>query len=77
MNRKWKEGWDGWTYGGAKDGRPDDLGYWMGYKITKAYYDKAEDKKKAVKEMLTIRNFERFVEKSGYFEEEQLAGILR
>ncbi|CAD5291883.1 MULTISPECIES: DUF2268 domain-containing putative Zn-dependent protease [unclassified Imperialibacter] len=77
MNRKWKEGWNGWMYGGAKDGRPDDLGYWMGYQIVKAYYDKSEEEKKAVKEILTIRNFERFVEKSGYFEEEQLAGNLR
>lgn len=77
MNRKWKEGWDGWMYGGAKEGRPDDLGYWMGYQIVKAYYDKAEDKKKAVKEILTIRNFERFVRESGYFEKGHLATALR
>jgi hypothetical protein len=77
MHRKWKEGWEGWMYGGAKEGRPDDLGYWIGYQITKAYYDKAEDKKKAVKDILTIRNFDRFVREGGYFEKGQLAGDLR
>ncbi|WOK08054.1 DUF2268 domain-containing putative Zn-dependent protease [Imperialibacter roseus] len=77
MDRKWKEGWDGWMYGGAKEGRPNDLGYWMGYQIVKSYYEKAEDKKKAVKEMLTIKDFDRFVRESGYFATERLAGNLQ
>jgi hypothetical protein len=62
-----------WLYnGGALAGkgqpitRPADLGYYVGYKICQAFYDKAEDKKKAVKEMLEIRDFERVLQESGY-----------
>ena len=55
----------GWLYSGSK-GRPHDLGYWMGYKITKAYFDKATDKKAAVKDMLNIKDFTRFLDESGY-----------
>jgi hypothetical protein len=55
----------GWLYSSVK-GRPNDLGYWMGYKITKAYYDQAQNKKAALEEILHIRNFNTFLEKSGY-----------
>ena len=55
----------GWLYTDAKD-RPHDLGYWMGYKITKAYYDRAADKQQAIREILEVRDFEAFLEKSGY-----------
>ena len=55
----------GWLYSSAP-GRPNDLGYWMGYKITKGYYDQATDKKEAVREIFKIKNFEKFLEKSGY-----------
>lgn len=62
-----------WLYNGgalAADGapitRPADLGYYVGYKICQSYYDKAEDKKRAVKEMLGIKDFERFLRDSGY-----------
>lgn len=67
MYRKWKEGWEGWMYGGEKDGKPRDLGYWMGYQIVKSYYDKATDKKKAIAEILSIKDFDDFTQKSGYF----------
>ena len=67
MHRKWKEGWEGWMYGGQKEERPRDLGYWMGYQIVKSYYDKVTDKKKAVAEILSIKDFNDFTEKSGYF----------
>ena len=46
--------------------RPADLGYYVGYKICEAFYDRAEDKKKAVKEMLEIRDFKQFLQESGY-----------
>jgi uncharacterized protein YjaZ len=55
----------GWMYSSVKD-RPNDLGYWMGYKITKSYYDNQKDKQAAIKEILNIKNFDRFLEKSGY-----------
>ena len=55
----------GWLYS-TVEGRPNDLGYWMGYKITKAYFDQAPDKKVAVKEILNIKDFHKFLDKSGY-----------
>ena len=59
-----------WLYNGnnAKDGRPGDLGYYMGYKICEAYYNKTADKKQAVKDILTIKDFKKFLEQSGYGE---------
>jgi uncharacterized protein YjaZ len=56
----------GWLYGPSVPGRPNDLGYWMGYKIAKAYFDKASDKKQAVKEILNIKDFKQFLKESGY-----------
>lgn len=61
-----KKDYKGWLYGGNVKGRPQDLGYWMGYQITKAYYDRMADKKKAVYDILHIRNAQRFLEASGY-----------
>lgn len=55
----------GWLYSNTP-GRPNDLGYWMGYKITKAYYDKQPNKQAAVQDILNIKNFDRFLEASGY-----------
>lgn len=56
---------DGWLYSQAP-GRPNDLGYWIGYKIAKAYYDQAPDKKRAIKEIIRMRNGRKFLEDSGY-----------
>lgn len=58
--------WNGWLYYQKDKSRPKDLGYWMGYKITKAYYDKASDKNVAIREILNIQDFKSFLEKSGY-----------
>lgn len=44
----------GWLYQDS-EGRPYDLGYWMGYKITKSYYERAADKRKAVRDILDIQ----------------------
>jgi len=49
-----------------KNGYPPDLGYWIGYKITAAYYRKAINKKKAIASILHIKNYEKFLEESGY-----------
>lgn len=59
--------YQGWLYGGKRaKGRPADLGYWMGYRICKAYYDKQDDKKKAIETILNIQDFEAFLELSAY-----------
>ncbi|RYY20223.1 MAG: hypothetical protein EOO04_20450 [Chitinophagaceae bacterium] len=45
--------------------RPADLGYLIGYQICKAYYENHSDKKQAVHDILNIRNYREFYEKSG------------
>lgn len=56
-----------WLYnGGSGEGdRPADLGYWVGYRIARGYYQRAEDKASAIQDMLNIRDFEDFLEASG------------
>ena len=56
----------GWLYGskGKKKGRPKDLGYWMGYKICAAYYNKSMNKTEAIAEMLNIQDVDEFLSKS-------------
>lgn len=55
--------------------RPSDLGYWVGYQICKAYFDRATDKKKAVHEMLNIRKYRDFLQKSGVEERLTVQGV--
>jgi Predicted Zn-dependent protease (DUF2268) len=50
--------------GEQENGKPSDLGYWVGYQICKAYYEQSKDKKKAVFEMLHIENYKLFLEQS-------------
>ncbi len=58
-----------WLYGGiAKGERPVDLGYWMGYKISEAYYKNAADKKQAVSDILQIQDCKEFLKASQYAE---------
>ncbi|MEO9485781.1 MAG: DUF2268 domain-containing putative Zn-dependent protease [Ekhidna sp.] len=63
--RMMEKNYDGWLYSSQK-GRPNDLGYWMGYKIVKSYYDNAEDKKHAIADIIKIKDFEAFLEASRY-----------
>jgi len=56
-----------WMYNSFKiKDRPGDLAYYMGYKISKEYYRNARDKKLAIREILNIKDFAAFFEKSGY-----------
>ena len=54
-----------WIYNAAtaKD-RPADLGYYVGYLITRAYYRKAKDKRQAVYDILNIQDARAFYEAS-------------
>lgn len=56
-----------WLYAesGKKD-RPADLGYFMGYMITKSYYEKATNKEMAIRKIIEVKDFNRFLEISGY-----------
>ena len=56
-----------WLYNGnASKDRPADLGYYVGYQICEAYYEKAEDKQKAIRDILKVKNGKKFLELSGY-----------
>jgi Predicted Zn-dependent protease (DUF2268) len=45
-----------WMYGRPNDGRPNDLGYFIGYRIAQAYYAKSKESKQAIREIITARN---------------------
>ncbi|WP_375437167.1 DUF2268 domain-containing putative Zn-dependent protease [uncultured Hymenobacter sp.] len=48
--------------------KPCDLGYYVGYKICQSYYARATNKKQALADMLTTKNFKAFLLQSGYEE---------
>lgn len=57
----------GWLYeGDAAKGRPADLGYFVGARICRAYYDRAADKRRAVRDILVMADPKAFAEASGY-----------
>lgn len=45
-------------------GHPADLGYWIGYQVCKAYYETTGDPGKAIYDMLHIKNYRKFLQKS-------------
>ena len=46
-----------WMYNGVgTPDKPGDLGYWVGYRIAKAYYAQARDKKQAIATLLNVDN---------------------
>lgn len=45
-----------WMYGTPPDGKPNDLGYFIGYRIAQAYYDRVPDKAQAIRDIITARN---------------------
>lgn len=58
-----------WMYNGFKiKGRPGDLGYYVGYKISRAYYQNARDKQQAISDILNIKDFQGFFRSSRYGE---------
>lgn len=62
----YKPDYSKWMYNAAtiKD-KPGDLGYYVGYLITRAYYQKAKDKRQAVHDILNIQDGRAFFEASG------------
>ncbi|MFL9843726.1 Ig-like domain-containing protein [Flavobacterium rhizosphaerae] len=63
-----------WFYNGDRNKNPD-LGYFVGYVISKKYYEKSTDKQQAIKDLIEV-NFNdesevlQILEKSKYFDEE-------
>ncbi|MGS1076814.1 DUF2268 domain-containing putative Zn-dependent protease [Pseudoxanthomonas beigongshangi] len=54
-----------WIYN-SKPGNPGDLGYWVGYRIVKAYYRNAGDKRQALRDIIGLRDAKQFLARSGW-----------
>ena len=54
-----------WAYNATPE-IPGDLGYWVGYRIAKAYYRNAPDKHQALREILEMDDAKDFLTKSGW-----------
>ncbi|MGH8085024.1 MAG: DUF2268 domain-containing putative Zn-dependent protease [Lysobacter sp.] len=54
-----------WLYNGTLE-TPGDIGYWVGYRIAKAYYRNADDKDAALREMLEMSDPKAFLARSGW-----------
>ena len=54
-----------WLYNGTLD-KPGDLGYWVGYRIVKSYYQQAADKRQAIRDILEMTDPKEFLSKSGW-----------
>jgi hypothetical protein len=56
-----------WMWGKPADPeQPPHLGYIMGARIVESYYNRTENKEKAVQDILAITDYKGFLEKSGY-----------
>lgn len=55
-----------WIYNGTID-KPGDLGYWVGYRIVKAYYQHAADKRQAIGDIIGMTDPKAFLAKSGWY----------
>jgi Predicted Zn-dependent protease (DUF2268) len=46
---------------------PGDLGYWVGYRICKAYYEHTSDKRRAIREIIQMTDAKAFLAQSGWY----------
>jgi hypothetical protein len=53
-----------WLNNGTPE-KPGDLGYWVGYRIVKSYYQHATDKRRAFRSILEMTDPKVFLAKSG------------
>lgn len=54
-----------WVYNSTPD-QPGDLGYWVGYRIARAYYQRAANKRRAIADMLEMADPNAFLAASGW-----------
>jgi hypothetical protein len=54
-----------WLYNGTLT-KPGDLGYWVGYRIVKSYYQHAPDKRRALRDILEMTDPKAFLARSGW-----------
>lgn len=56
-----------WLYNQqGSDGWPGDLGYWVGYRVAKSYYQRAPDKAAAIREIIAMQDPAAFLAASGW-----------
>lgn len=56
-----------WLYNGVgTPEKPGDLGYWVGYRIAKAFYDKAPNKRVALRTLLDLKDPAAILTESGW-----------
>jgi uncharacterized protein YjaZ len=46
---------------------PGDLGYWVGYRIVKSYYEHSADKRRALSNIIMMKDAKDFLAKSGWY----------
>jgi len=68
----YKEDYSQWIYNSSTTKGIGDLGYFMGYTICKAYYNKVKDKREAVRAIIELSYSDRgaigeFLRESGYY----------
>jgi hypothetical protein len=54
-----------WLYNSTPED-PADLGYWVGYRIVKSYYEHADDKQQAIRDIFEMSKPEEFLARSGW-----------
>jgi uncharacterized protein YjaZ len=55
-----------WLYNGSLE-KPGDLGYWVGYRIVRSYYQRAPDKRRALRDILQMSDPKDFLARSGWY----------
>ncbi|HTE27099.1 hypothetical protein [Flavitalea sp.] len=70
-NEMWRRSISSWLYNGERSEHPD-LGYFMGYTICRAYYNRATDKQQAIKDIIELDYASKdsvtiFLDKSSYY----------
>src|SRR5438445_779015 len=55
-----------WLYNSTFE-KPGDLGYWVGYRVVKCYYQHTADKRDALREILEMADPQAFLAKSGWY----------
>jgi predicted Zn-dependent protease DUF2268 len=57
-----------WLYNGpGTPQQPGDLGYWVGYRIVKSYYQHAPNKQVALRDIIQVQDAKAFLARSGWY----------
>jgi hypothetical protein len=57
-----------WLYNGpGTPQKPGDLGYWVGYRIAKSYYQHATNKRAALRDIIRVQDAKAFLSRSGWY----------